>query len=405
MNMLLVGNGYDLHHSFPTWYINFINTIQFLIDNYDASFTTVGQVFGNHKLQEKDGFIKDCYDKHSEVYNRTCLPIAEMNDLISRIKDNMWFKYFSNSVAKEMKWIDFEKEIMRVLDAFSNFLDHEEAFQAAENQIFFDFSDFPNDVEDRYILSQFNFFFEEAQGSWVGYSRIMFIKPQYAVERIAGSTSYYIMKDDIASDLYKALREFANVLRDYLLYFVDNPSKEYVNMGITPRFGSLPRIDRIYSFNYTNTVEILYDNSIIYHIHGNTTTDIVLGINPDKNDFIETVDTKFLQFKKYFQRVFYKTDIEFIHHINDVRKLPYNNDINLYVMGHSLDSTDEDIIKQIFELAKSIRILYHNDTSVKNNIKNLVEIYGKDGFDRLRQEKDLQFLPQSQIYWNNAANK
>ena len=68
-------------------------------------------------------------------------------------------------------------------------------------------------------------------------------------------------------------------------------------------------------------------------------------------------------------------------------------------------STDEDIIKQIFELAKSIRILYHNDTSVKNNIKNLVEIYGKDGFDRLRQEKDLQFLPQSQIYWNNAANK
>jgi hypothetical protein len=69
------------------------------------------------------------------------------------------------------------------------------------------------------------------------------------------------------------------------------------------------------------------------------------------------------------------------------------------VIGHSLDSTDEDIIKQVFESAKSIIILYHSETSVKNQIKNLVKIYGKDGFDRLREDKNLQFLPQGEIRW------
>ena len=56
----------------------------------------------------------------------------------------------------------------------------------------------------------------------------------------------------------------------------------------------------------------------------------------------------------------------------------------LYVIGHSLDSTDEDVIRQVFESAKTIRILYHNETSIKNQIKNLVEIYGKEGPDVLQ---------------------
>ena len=32
MNVLLLGNGFDLNHMFPTSYINFLNTVNFLLE-------------------------------------------------------------------------------------------------------------------------------------------------------------------------------------------------------------------------------------------------------------------------------------------------------------------------------------------------------------------------------------
>ena len=69
-----------------------------------------------------------------------------------------------------------------------------------------------------------------------------------------------------------------------------------------------PEMNKVFSFNYTNTIETLYaSEEKVYHIHGNINDNIVLGVNPDKHDEIENIDTLFIQFKKYFQRVFYKT--------------------------------------------------------------------------------------------------
>ena len=403
MNVFLVGNGYDLHHKFPTGYLNFLNTIKFLTEKYNDSFSTVGNVFGNNELQDKDAFIKECYLKHSEIYDTTSLPKEKVYDIISRVKDNMWFKYFCNSVHKDIKWIDFEKEIIRVLNAFSNFFDYDGSMELMGERVIFNFSEFPKDTEDRHIISQFNFFFNECDDAWVRSSHLMYITPKYAVERIKGSNSYHILTDEIASELYMSLREFAGVLKDYLLYFVDAPSQEYINAGKRARFADLPTPNRVYSFNYTNTFEILHNINMVDHIHGNTNTDIVLGVNPNESDYIGSIDTTFLQFKKYFQRVFFNTDVEYLHQMNYIKRTPRSNDTKLYVIGHSLDSTDVDIIKQIFDSAKSILILYHSEVSVKNQIKNLVEMYGKDGFDQLREDKALCFLPQGEMLWETET--
>ena len=398
MNVFFVGNGYDLHHHFPTGYLNFLNTVKFLIEKNEDSFSTVGNVFGNNELQIKDDFIKKCYEKHGKIYDVTNLPKEKIDSIISRAKENMWFNYFCNSVAKDIKWIDFEKEIIRVLDAFSNFFNYEGSMQLMRDRVVFNFSEFPEDPEDRYILSQFKFFFEECEDSWIGRSHMMYVIPKYAVEKIAGSNSYHILTDEIASELYISLREFTGVLRDYLLCFVDEPSKEYTNEGSKPNFEGLPIPDHVYSFNYTNTFELLY-NKTVEHVHGNTNADIVLGINPNENDKLESINTTFLQFKKYFQRVFFRTDLGFLHQMEKSSGSSRGDRTRLYVIGHSLDVTDEDIIKPVFELTKSITVLYHNETSVKNQIKNLVEMYGKVGFDRLREEKELRFLPQGEIRW------
>ena len=228
---------------------------------------------------------------------------------------------------------------------------------------------------------------------------------KYVFEKIAGSKTYYLAKEEIASDLYVSLREFSDVLKDYLSFFVDAPVQEYNALGFKPCFRSIPsNPSYVFTFNYTNTFEFLYNHTIIDHIHGNTTSGIVLGINPDDRDNIETIDTTFLQFKKYFQRVYFKTDIFFLQSTEVIKNSPLNQEFTLYVIGHSLDSTDQDMIKKIFELPQAIRILYHNESSVKNQIKNLVEIYGKEGLDRLRELKDLEFIHQSEIQWKASEN-
>ena len=50
-------------------------------------------------------------------------------------------------------------------------------------------------------------------------------------------------------------------------------------------------------------------------------------------------------------------------------------------------------------MASRIIILYHSEERVGSFIKNLVNIYGKNEFDDIRAEKNLQFLPQAEVEW------
>ena len=144
---------------------------------------------------------------------------------------------------------------------------------------------------------------------------------------------------------------------------------------------------------------------MVDHIHGNTNSHIVLGINPDEKDEVYSIDTTFLQFKKYFQRVFFKTDVAFLQNMMYQKRTPRSLDNHVWVIGHSLDSTDEDVIKQVFDSAKKITVLYHEEDKVKDYITHLVEIYGKQGLDSLREEKNLMFMPQAEIDWEYPVDK
>lgn len=253
--------------------------------------------------------------------------------------------------------------------------------------------------EDKYIIKSFPFFFEKMENQ-VGFNvKMMQIHDEFIVERIAGSGTFHLCQDEIIAELYKSLQELADILKMYLKIFVDVPSLEYAKFGIKSKFESLPVVEQVYSFNYTNTYEILYRPNIVEHIHGNTNTDIVLGVNPDKMDEVYSIDTAFLQFKKYFQRTFYSTDNTFLKKMHSHQRAGTLEGIELYVVGHSLDVTDKDIIQLVFEAANKSYVLYHSDISAKSQIRNLVEIYGKAGLDRLRSEKDLCFLKQSEVEW------
>ena len=70
MNVLLLGNGYDLNYKLPTSYRSFLLTIDFLVKHGLKDINSVGDVFGNPELNEYDNFIKESYKEYKSVYDK-----------------------------------------------------------------------------------------------------------------------------------------------------------------------------------------------------------------------------------------------------------------------------------------------------------------------------------------------
>lgn len=283
-----------------------------------------------------------------------------------------------------MGWIDFEKEINTVVQSLQKVFvsDHEIINISKSTQL----------ESERYIIQKFGFFFAEGNGSSHFIKRI---NDEYCIEYPQGSGNKIMNKEKIVDYLEAALHQLAEGLKIYLHYFIENVVELLVKNNLIEKLSDLERADVVITFNYTNTYEQLYPGATVHHIHGDTENDIILGINPNEDDEAITVNTDFIRFKKYFQRVFYETDYGYLETIRKMRL--YHNKYpvtTLTVMGHSLDETDGDIIAELFELAGDIKILYHDKSRVASYIANLVSMFGKETFDEWRMDKNLEFVGQ-----------
>ena len=116
MNILVLGNGFDLAHELPTTYKKFLD------------FTNVVEKFLKSEISKCDsipngdmikGYIIEKYNGDKSIYN----------ELEALVKDNVWLKHF-NAVYELRKrdgkdgWIDFESEISRSIQALDDTLEN-----------------------------------------------------------------------------------------------------------------------------------------------------------------------------------------------------------------------------------------------------------------------------------------
>lgn len=381
MNILLLGNGFDLHHKLPTKYINFLHTVDFLSKNTTTEFKTIGDVFGNSKLFSIDKEIKESYELYKDVYDKVELDKDAIDRLRSMAKSNMWYSYLSNSIKEDITWIDFEQEISRVVECFRRLLSEKSPTIVFRGRL--------KDEGLVYIAKTFDFYLDpNRSGVVVGGQKV---KDEYVVCSPIGSENKIIDKQKIVDVLYSELEVLAEGLKIYLKCFVESIVKLIANNKAFDNWKeAFESVDKIISFNYTNTCEKIYEKEVI-HLHGSIDSKIILGINPDESDMLGTVDTLFMPFKKYFQRVINKTDDGYIGTINDI--VDMNIICKLVVIGHSLDTTDKDIIEQLFSCADQIYVLEYNKTDAFRHIKNLVKMFGKSDFDSMRNRQKLVFAP------------
>lgn len=376
MKILMLGNGFDLHYMLPTQYINFLHTVDFLCRQWNSDMKFAGDIFGCAELQSQDHNIQESYEAYQEEYGVIELDPEQVQRVIDLAKENLWFRYLLKSVNKNIYWIDFEKEIGVVLENIQALFPDGDILHAGAAKI--------RDPISAYIARGFDFFLKELHRGTFEYEK------DYIREEPAGSGRRIFDAEAISQRLTHELDSLKEMLQIYLSQFVESVVTQLAKRNHTGEWYAIFRPNYVVSFNYTNTYEALFPGGDVYHIHGSTQDKLVLGIQPNEDDSIDTTNTLFVPFKKYFQRVVYKTDVEYLELIAKAKE--YKSSINLIAMGHSLDITDEDIIREVFDISSTIGIVYRSQYSLSRYVSKLVEIYGKDGFDELRHNHGLTFV-------------
>ncbi|BBG63561.1 AbiH family protein [Phascolarctobacterium faecium] len=400
MDILLIGNGFDLAHKLPTTYKDFLDFLEKIHpNNYATSPSTI-----------LDPFVKNPSNK----------------DLLNNIKElcfhnninNIWYDYFHNKTTSNQNWCDFEKEIeylVKQLEIIKAKVDEHRAlgllnanFSDSINLNFLEMAIVNYCKKNSKLLYSLDVRINQHSINYKGkhYFIILTIgspNPQFNFEATIAITTtcntIFLSFEDIVTFILKQLEIFTKCFELYLSGIVNElpcPKISFIN-------NLLDKKDiKLLTFNYTNTLRNYKqsDNIEVCFIHGeackNENDNLVLGI--DENS--ETIDPMFTPFRKYFQRASKECNKNFRKWINDIKSrfradsVYYNPNLehNLYVIGHSLTLSDRFILNELITLQNmTTTIYYHSDDNRINLMKNLAAILGYQKFSELIENDFIKF--------------
>lgn len=352
MNILVIGNGFDIAHGLKTSYRDFLRFVEEFREYHKAKSNQaeIGRNDGEDMsyLKWLVQVFKEA-DKN-EIYKEF---VAEFHILV---KDNLWLKHF-NEVQIADGWVDFEKEISRIIRTIDTSV-NEKNVPIDKNTGNFN-SNLEADI------------FE-------------FIRPYFEGQSEAEGRKKV---DELKSKLLCDLNKLTRALEMYLSFYIEddnNPEPIQVIHNL--------RIDHVLSFNYTSTFETVYgkntDNIEYDYIHGRAkktggvhNCNLVLGIDEYQRGDERDVDNHFIEFKKFYQRIFKRTGSEYKQWLasykEQLERTPRvkHEKIQIYFYGHSLDVTDKDILRDLIQQQYAqITIFYHDRNALAQQISNLVKV-------------------------------
>lgn len=384
MNILVIGNGFDLAHGLPTKYMDFLEFVKVTKQALSIG-KLAGIDWGNTDTEVKKILISN----KGKVQENLFLGKQMWEDLLN---NNIWIEYFfqCNMYQKE-NWIDFESEISKIIQSIDE--------------------DMNSPISKHFTLED-------------------------KIQRITNEFLGKIYIDLFTRKTYKELRnvllyDLNRLIRSLEIYLCDYVEKIDIQKK-SPDIKKL-EIDHVLSFNYTDTYEKIYGNGkeIEYdYIHGKAdvfhtleTNNMVLGIDEYLPEDRRNKDVGFIAFKKYYQRIYkqtgckykewtdriYNNYMNYINYINTQKKLSEQsiNGVyttqnfklsdtkpneqtfvsnpskyekhNLYIFGHSLDITDKDILRDLILNDNVYTTIYYlNREELGKKIANLVKVIGQD---------------------------
>ena len=399
MKLLVIGNGFDLAHGFQTRYTDFL--------------------------------------KYCKVY-RNSNPVSNVEDMNQEfgnfIANNIWLKYFLSitDLEDDKTWIDFEKEISKIVDAaesrtsdiFINKVSTEEtqinirhvADELDKFFLTFEKQDLENGIDGRFLKITLNIKGIDCLTSFIDYiyQELRNFARAFEIyclhinkEELTAPVVSYTIKNELEK-MQKEKERFNHLAIQASGYInrkqeekeyrekAEEASKKYskVHSKICRRdYLGLSVFDCVLSFNYTNTYERFYGNkkTKYCYIHGKaqddrTKTNLIFGIDDNLKQGQENQNFEWARFKKYFQRIILKTGSEYKDWL-----LPDPNNKNsinyAYIVGHSLEQTDFDILYEIFTNPSfKIIVYYYNQKDFEEKVQKVIKLLsykGMSGRDEL----------------------
>lgn len=340
MDILILGNGFDLAHGLKTKYSDFL---EYCVKQF-------GRIV--------------VYKPSDKFYN------------------NLWIRHFLN-VQQKMgdKWIDLEEEIYKVILHVSklpmiNTLNTQRMLAFNYNDNGFDFYNI-----SRYLI--------EPIGSATSKNGYVRLSQHNELQLMI----YFETPRGFVNFLYEQLREFTKLFNDYLLNEVLEPIQSEPNLKLSLKSIGVNEGSKdvhVLNFNYTDTCERFYRSKFSgycdlnikpVYVHGKVSSseecNLVLGIHGFEN-YNGIIPTDFNIFKKHNQRHKFGT----IEPYQDLLELvkEHNRQITFHIIGHSLDSTDQKILKHILlanQHAK-INIYYHDEEAQERLMNRIDKIIGEE---------------------------
>ena len=342
-NLLIIGNGFDLEHDLKTHYTDFFDTI-------------------NNNVSSKNEII----------LNNNKYLIKDNNLLLYLIKEYKQNKLQGNN------WIDIETELKKIISLIeeiniNNFIDNMSYYSGDEYTTI------------KKIQSKSSYYFKNCLFPFIiGNNYYKYINEHYNI-------SIKILEKD--------LNELTNMLRDYLL------EQDISNLTKTKDISDIDyKITHVLSFNYTDTFRKIYsniDDDKIDFIHGSLNkNNLVLGINETLTEDTANKIVDTVYFKKYFQRIYKKTDYKYVSWLDPTDYKNYADFDTVYIHGHSLDESDKEILEKIInsvlkKYTPTVKIFYYDEKHYRQEVTNLIKILGKDVFQKYYFQNRIIFIKQT----------
>ena len=416
MDILVLGNGFDLAHGLPTKYEDFLKFVEVI--------RQVINIWDNEQLDKIDWKNMPMQIQELVKYN---MGIKSANLFYQRetwkelLNNNIWIDYFLQcEMYQKENWIDFESEISRIIQSIDQDMKQygvgiNSIVQEITEPFFAEF--FLNDLKSG------------SQEREVENERDKIEKDQedYLFDPLKKEITYGQLIFRFEQDLNKLIRALEIYLSDYVEKITCNvlsPDIEEVTMKVD--YSNIASsFCKILNFNYTNICEKIYAEGKVFdvdYIHGKAyinnivdTNNMVLGIDEYLPDSRKNRDIEFIAFKKYYQRIYKENGCKYKEWLDEIRRVNYEYEErirecemelerytghstkrfelkqfldkekqnapihNLYIFGHSLDITDRDILRE-FILCNAVytTIFYHNKKDLGRKIANLVKVIGQD---------------------------
>jgi hypothetical protein len=360
MNILIVGNGFDLSHYLPTKYDHFMDVMEAIENkNTGEKINNLKSNTLNEWMELLDGMFEKRTDptslnfqmKFDELFAETRDPsfiektkefyltesveisAKDVLKLQYRLELNCWYQYFKDHVKEVKTWIDFETKIHEALKVVANFLvkleskldehgyfDHRINFYSRgdQNQQIFLIREHCNLLEKLGILES-GFYIDQTDYDDDG----EYTFPIEIGDSVRGDLRYYIQSkhilnysgflklnsDSLLSLLQIKLEEFIEIFNLYLELVINQLSQNSM-VEINPKEWPYP--DKIFSFNYTSTYQRMHASVEVEYLHGSSGEhqNIVMGISDLEDESLKKI--KAYGFTKYQQKLFKNTDYLFL---------------------------------------------------------------------------------------------